>query len=180
MWMTPRYGCSAKSSCFDAWGDFGGVGFGDAEADAGVEQLVLPDGAGMRGWVDAGRGRCCMVVVGGGGMCARRLSGCRLAVLETSCPWWPSFPGNLLLSVCNPCHETGSKICVVVASVLGPTLSCHYCGSRGIFLTASGLAGGVLVGYVVHLLLTTVVSSGVWLRRPGLGSTSSRVSLGFL
>jgi hypothetical protein len=52
-------------------GDFGGVDLGDAEADAGVEQLVLPDGAGMRGWVDAGRSRCCMVVVvGGGGMCA--------------------------------------------------------------------------------------------------------------
>jgi hypothetical protein len=78
MWMTPRYGCSAKSSCFGAWGDFGGGDLGDAEADAGVEQLVLPDSAGMRGWVDAGRARCCMVVVGGGGMCARRLSGCRL------------------------------------------------------------------------------------------------------
>jgi hypothetical protein len=31
----------------------------------------------------------------------------------------------------------------------------------GIFLTASGLAGGVLVGYVVHLLLTAAVPSGV-------------------
>jgi hypothetical protein len=70
MWMTPRFGCSTKSSCFCAWGDFGGVDFGDAEADAGVEQLVLPDGAGMRGWVDARHARCCMVVVGGGGMCA--------------------------------------------------------------------------------------------------------------
>jgi hypothetical protein len=40
----------------------------------------------------------------------------------------------------------------------------------GIFLTASGLASGVLVGYVVHLLLTTVVPSGVWLRRPCQGS----------
>jgi hypothetical protein len=47
--MTPRYGCSAKSSCFSAWGDFGGVGLGDVEAGAGVEQLALPDGAGMRG-----------------------------------------------------------------------------------------------------------------------------------
>jgi hypothetical protein len=33
----------------------------------------------------------------------------------------------------------------------------------GIFLTADGLACGVLVGYVVHLLLTAVVPSGVWL-----------------
>jgi hypothetical protein len=31
----------------------------------------------------------------------------------------------------------------------------------GIFLTASGLASGVLVGYVVHLLLTAVVPSRV-------------------
>jgi hypothetical protein len=36
----------------------------------------------------------------------------------------------------------------------------------GIFLTVGGLAGGVLVGYVVHLLLTAAVPSGVWLRRP--------------
>jgi flagellar biosynthesis protein FliR len=31
----------------------------------------------------------------------------------------------------------------------------------GIILTASGLAGGVLVGYVVHLLLTSAVPPGV-------------------
>jgi flagellar biosynthesis protein FliR len=31
----------------------------------------------------------------------------------------------------------------------------------GIILTASGLASGVLVGYVVHLLLTAVVLTGV-------------------
>jgi hypothetical protein len=31
----------------------------------------------------------------------------------------------------------------------------------GTFLTVNGLAGGVLVGYVVHLLLTMVVPSGV-------------------
>jgi hypothetical protein len=142
-------------------GDFGGVGLGDAEADAGVEQLVLPDGAGMRGWVDAGRGRCCIVVVGGGGMCVPQLSGCRLAVLETSCPWWPLFLGNLLLGVRNPRHETGSKICVVVASVPGPALSCHYRGPGGIFLMTSGLVDRVLVGYVVHLLLIVAVPSGV-------------------
>jgi hypothetical protein len=32
----------------------------------------------------------------------------------------------------------------------------------------------VLVGYVVHLLLTAVVPSGVWLRRPGPGSAGLR------
>jgi hypothetical protein len=68
-----------KFSCFGAWGDYDGVDLGDAEAE--VEELALPDGAGTRGWVDAGRARYCKVVVGGGGMCARRLSGCRLAVL---------------------------------------------------------------------------------------------------
>ena len=142
-------------------GDFGGVGLGDAEAEAGVVQLVLPDGADMRGWVDAGRGRCCMVVVGGGGMCARQLSGCWLVVLETFCPWWPLFPGNLLLGVRNPRHETGSKICAVAASALGPALSWHYRDPGGIFLTANSLACGVLVGYVVHLLLTAAVPPGV-------------------
>jgi hypothetical protein len=33
-------------------------------------RLVPPGGAGMRGWVDVGRGRCCMVVGGGVDMCA--------------------------------------------------------------------------------------------------------------
>jgi hypothetical protein len=139
------------------------VGSGDVEAEveAGVVQLVLLDGAGMCGWVDAGRGRCCMVVGGGGGMCARQLSSCRLVVLETSCPWWPLFPGNLLLGVRNPRCETGSKICAVAASAPGPALSCHYRDPGGIFLTASGLTGWVLVGYVVHLLLTAAVPCGV-------------------
>jgi hypothetical protein len=54
-------------------GDYGGVDLGDVEAEVEVEveELALPDGAGMRGWVDAGRARCCKVVVGGGGMCTR-------------------------------------------------------------------------------------------------------------
>jgi hypothetical protein len=51
-------------------GDFGGVGSVDAEAGVGVVQLVPPGGTDMRGWVDAGRGRCCMVVGGGVDMCA--------------------------------------------------------------------------------------------------------------
>jgi hypothetical protein len=55
-----------------------------------------------------------------------------------------------------------------------PALSCHYRGPWGIFLMAYGLACGVLVGYVVHLLLTAAVLSGVWLRRPGPGSAGLR------
>jgi hypothetical protein len=39
----------------------------------------------------------------------------------------------------------------------------------GIVLTVSGFAGGVLVGYVVHMLLTVAVPFGVWLWRPCLG-----------
>jgi hypothetical protein len=52
-------------------GDFGGECF-DAEAwvRAGVVGLVPLGGVGMRGWVDAGRGRGCIVVGGGVGMCA--------------------------------------------------------------------------------------------------------------
>jgi hypothetical protein len=34
-------------------------------------------------------------------------------------------------------------------------------GLGGIFLTANGFAGRVLVGYVVHLLMVAVVPSGV-------------------
>jgi hypothetical protein len=48
----------------------------------------------------------------------------------------------------------------------------------GIILTASGLASGVLVGYVMHLLLTAIVPTGVWLRRPCLGSGGLRRVLG--
>jgi hypothetical protein len=40
----------------------------------------------------------------------------------------------------------------VVAAALG-----------GVFLTTSSLSGWVLIGYVVHLLVTTAVLSGVWL-----------------
>jgi hypothetical protein len=159
-------------------GDFGGVGSGDAEAEAGVGRFVLPDGVDMRGWVGAGLGRCCMVVGGGDDMCARQLSGCRLVAPETSCPWWPLFPGNLLLGVCNPRHETGSNICAVVTPVPGPSLACHCRGPMGIFLTASGLASGVLVGYVVHLLLIAAVPSGVSLQRPCPGSAGLRRVLG--
>jgi hypothetical protein len=107
-------------------------------------------------------------------MCARRLSGCRMAVLETSCPWWPSFLGSLLLGARNPRYETGSKIYVVATPVPGLALSCHYRGPGGIFLTVNDLACVVLVGYVVHLLLTAAVPSGVWLRRPGPGSAGLR------
>ena len=65
-----------------AWvlgGGYGVVDLGDAEAV--VVEPALLEGAGTRGWVDAGLAHCCRVVVVGGGMCARRPSSCRLAVL---------------------------------------------------------------------------------------------------
>jgi hypothetical protein len=142
-------------------GDFGGVDLVDEEAGAGVVQLVPPDGADMRGWVDVGRGRRCMVVGGGGAMCARQPSGFRLVALETSSPWWPLFPGNPLLGVRNPRHRTGSNICAVAAPVPASASRAIVAALRGIFLTASGLAGGVLVGYVVHLVVTMGIPSGV-------------------
>jgi hypothetical protein len=97
-----------------------------------LEGLALPGGVGTRGWVGVGRGRCCKVVVGGGGMCARQLSGCRLAVPWTSCPWWPSFLDNLLLGARRPRHGIGSRICMAAASVPGLSLWCHCRGLGGI------------------------------------------------
>jgi hypothetical protein len=90
-------------------------------------------------------------------MYARQLCGCRLVVPETSCPWWPLFPGNPLLGACSLRHETDSNICAFAAPVPGPSHVCHCRGHGGIVLMASGFAGGVLVGYVMHLLLTAVV-----------------------
>jgi hypothetical protein len=97
----------------------------------GVVRLVPLGGADMRGWVDAGRGRGCMVVGGGVDMCARQLFGCRRVVLETSCPWWPLFPGNPLLGVRSLRRETGSNICAVAAPVPGPSHACHCRGPVG-------------------------------------------------
>jgi hypothetical protein len=58
-------------------GGYGVVDLGDAEAVV-VEPALLDD-AGTRGWVDARLAHCCRVA--GGGMCARRPSGCQLAIL---------------------------------------------------------------------------------------------------
>jgi hypothetical protein len=43
-----------------------------------------------------------------------------------------------------------------------------------IFLTVSSFSDWVLIGYVVHLLVTAAVLPGVWLRRPGPGSAGLR------
>jgi hypothetical protein len=51
--------------------------------------------------------------------------------------------------------------CVAAAPVLGPDHTCHCRGPGGIILMARGLAGGVLVGNIMHLLLTAADSTGV-------------------
>jgi hypothetical protein len=86
--------------------------------------------------------------------------------------------GHPWLGVGSPRHETSSNIYAVVAPVPGPGTACHCRDPGGIFLTARGIASGVLVGYVVHLLLTAAVPSGVWLRRPCPGSAGLRRVLG--
>jgi hypothetical protein len=97
----------------------------------GVVRLVPPGGADMRGWVDAGHGRGCMVVGGGVDMCARNLFGCRLVVPKTSCPWWPLFPSNPSLGARSLRHETRSNICAVAAPVPDPGHACHSRVPRG-------------------------------------------------
>jgi hypothetical protein len=94
-------------------------------------------------------------------MCARQILGCRLVAPKTSCPWWPSFPGSPSLGACSPRRETSSKICAAAAPVLDPDHACHCRSPRGVILTARVLTRGVLVGNVMHLLLTAVVPTGV-------------------
>jgi hypothetical protein len=55
---------------------------------------------------------------------------------------------------------------VAAAHVPGPDHEFRSRGPGGILLAARGLASGVLVGDVVHLLLIATVPTGVWLRRP--------------
>jgi hypothetical protein len=94
-------------------------------------------------------------------MCVLQLLGCRLVAPETSCLWWPSFPGSPLLGAHSLCREINSKICAAVAPVLGPNHEFHCRGPGGIILAARGLTSGVLVGNVMHLLLTAAVPTGV-------------------
>jgi hypothetical protein len=94
-------------------------------------------------------------------MYGRQLLGCRRVVPGTSCPWWPSFPGSPLLGARSLRRETGSKICAAATPVLGPDHTCHCRGPGGIILMARGLASGVLVGNIVHLLLTAAILTGV-------------------
>jgi hypothetical protein len=106
--------------------------------------------------------------------------------------WWRV----LLISVCDdpwvvgwlrPCHPVSGGLrfwavfCLVGAVFAvektvesarrlraspAPTASSTSATLGGILLAARGITSGVLVGDVVHLLLVTAVSAGVWLRSP--------------
>src|SRR5688572_29637561 len=119
----------------------------------------------MRGAVDAGRGRGCMVE-GVADKCARQLCGCRLAAPVPSCLWWPSFLGSLWFGGRSLRHKKDSRIGVAAAHAPDPYHGFRFHDPGGILLAARGVSSGVLVGDVVHLLLVAVVSTGVWLRGP--------------
>jgi hypothetical protein len=96
-------------------------------------------------------------------MYRRQLLGCRRVVPGTSYPWWPSFPGSPSSGAHSLRHGIGSKTCTVVVPVLDPDHACH-CrgpGGGGVILTTKGLTSGVLVGNIMHLLLTVAVLTGV-------------------
>ena len=59
-----------------------------------------------------------------------------------------------------------SRIGAAATRVPGPYREFHLRGPGGILLAARGITSGGLVGDVVHLLLVTAVSAGVWLRSP--------------
>jgi hypothetical protein len=58
-------------------------------------------------------------------------------------------------------RETSNRIVATVGSVLGPFLLRRCRGLEGVFLTACGLSGWVLIGYGVHLLLVAIVPAGI-------------------
>jgi membrane-bound metal-dependent hydrolase YbcI (DUF457 family) len=74
--------------------------------------------------------------------------------------------------------ESARLLCPSSASPSGVVVA-----ALGVFLTTSGFSGWMLIGYVVHLLVTLVVPAGVWLRWPGPGSAGQqrvlRLPLGF-
>jgi hypothetical protein len=78
------------------------------------------------------------MVVGVADMCARQLLGCQLVAPETSCPWWPSFPGSPLLGAHSLRRETSSRNGATIVLVLGPDHRFRYRGPRGDNLGGEG------------------------------------------
>jgi hypothetical protein len=82
-------------------------------------------------------------------------------VPETSCLWWPSFLGSPSLGRAVFAVKQAVKSARLLRPSLAPTTSAIAAALGGIILTTRGLAGGVLVGDVMHLLLTATVPTGV-------------------
>jgi hypothetical protein len=119
----------------------------------------------MRGAVDAERGRGCMA--GGLLICVRDNSG----VVGWLRPCHPVSGGLRFWAVSGLVGAVFAVEQAVKSARLlrtSPTLTPSPVPAAlgGIFLAARGLASGVLVDDVVHLLLIVVVPTGVWLRRP--------------
>jgi hypothetical protein len=78
-----------------------------------------------------------------------------------------SVPGGLCFRAipCWMCAVFAMKQAIISARLVRPSPApasrAIVVALGGIFLTVNGLASGVLVGYVVHLLLTAAVPSGV-------------------
>jgi hypothetical protein len=134
-----------------------GVGVGVGEV-----RFVPPGGVGMRGAVEAERGRGCMAEG------ARQFWGCRLVAPVPSYLWWPSSLGSLLWGARSLRRGTGSRICMAAAHAPVLDREFHFLSPGGILLAARGLTSGGLVGDVVHLLLIAAVPAGVCLRGPYL------------
>jgi hypothetical protein len=131
----------------------------------GEVRFVPPGGVGMRGAVDAERGRGCMAegllicvsdnsrVVGWLRPCHPVSGGLRF--------WAVSCRVDAVFAV-----EQAVKSARLLRTSLAPTTSSVFVALGGILLAARGLASGVLVGDVVHLLLIAAVPTGVCLRGP--------------
>ena len=98
-------------------------------------------------------------------MCATTLglsAGCARAILSSVA----FISGQLWFGGRSLRHGRGSRIGAAAAHAPAPYREFHFHGPGGIFLAARGVSSGVLVGDVVHLLLTATVSTGVLLRSP--------------
>jgi hypothetical protein len=128
-------------------------------------RFVLPCDVGMRGAVDAGRGRGCRVE-GVADKCVRQLW-----VVGWLRPCHPVFGGLRFWAVFGLvgtvfAMEETVESARRLRTPPTPTASSVSAALGGIFLAVRGVSSGVLVGDVVHLLLTAAVSTGVLLRSP--------------
>jgi hypothetical protein len=142
-------------------GDFGGVGSGGAEAEAGVEELVLPDGVDcVVGWVlDVAVVVWLLMVVM---ICVRDNS----LVVGWLCLRHPVLGSLSFRAIpCWVCTVFTMKQAVKYARLLRPSSApasrAAAAALGGIFLMVNGFVSRMLVDYVVYLLLVAAVPSGV-------------------